>query len=146
MAVIIITELGQRLETQTKRLSDFEVMLGRINDTVRNVAVEVQPSHTDQKFHNINEEQKLKLDQWAKAFTESVNKDREADVTTFRQEIADQVEMSRNLLRQFKDQLDQQAQLIVSGSVEQEMVDRIMRLEDELKRRAKEMNRATKCE
>ena len=136
-----LTELGQRIDGQALLLRNFDERLNRINDTVRGIAVEVQASHVDQRIQNIYEDQKSRLEQWATAFAEAVRKEREADMVSLRKEIADQVEMSKNLLRQFKDRLDHQAQSQVSGSLGQEMVDRIMKLEEELQRRGKEMNR-----
>ena len=47
-----INELGQRAAAQDQRLLRIEEGYEMINDTVRNIAVENQPSHIDQKLKN----------------------------------------------------------------------------------------------
>ena len=46
-----LTELGQRAATQSQKLLSIEKAYERLNDTVRDIAVESQPSHVDQKNH-----------------------------------------------------------------------------------------------
>ena len=70
-----LTELAQMIETQHKRLLRLEEGHGRINVTVRNLGVELQPSHIDQRFENLLERQKERMDQWTDAVIEQLKKE-----------------------------------------------------------------------
>ena len=74
-----ITELGQRTGNLNRRLDRIEEGFDRLNDTVRDVAVENQPSHVDQKLKNRFDEQQAKMEQWAATAIDQLRKDREAD-------------------------------------------------------------------
>ena len=85
------------------------------------------------------------MDQWAAAVVEQLGKDREADNATVRRylktELAEQMEEHKTFIRQLREDLDRQVPFQDPRNMEQEIVDRVQRLEEEMKRRGKDMNR-----
>ena len=57
-----LNEVRQRLESLNNQINGMEVRNLRMNDSIRDLGVEIQPSHLEQKFENLMEkylEQKL---------------------------------------------------------------------------------------
>ena len=119
-----MTELGQRTANLNQRLDRLEEGFDRLNDTVRDVAVENQPSHIDQKLQNRFDEQQVKMEQWAAKVIDQLRKDREADHAKVNRDLAEQMEEHKTAIRKI-----------------QEDVDRFHRLEEDIKRSGNKMSK-----
>ena len=53
-----LNEVRQRLESLNNQIYGMEVRNLRMNDTIRDLGVEIQPSHLEQKLKNIVEKTK----------------------------------------------------------------------------------------
>ena len=107
---------------------------------MRNAAVETQPSHIDQKFNNLLEKQKERMEQWEAAVVEQLKLQREIDNAALRKEFSDQLEEFKNGFRELKEHTEQYV-VQTSSNMEHELNNRITHLEEELKRHGKDVNR-----
>ena len=71
-----LTEMRQRIESLSNQINGLEEGNRRMNDTVRDLGVEIQPSHLEQKLKNLMEKQKESLGQWDGQTTYSIYKRR----------------------------------------------------------------------
>ena len=53
-----LNEVRQRLESLNNQINGMEVRNLRMNDSIRDLGVEIQPSHLDQKLKNLVEKTK----------------------------------------------------------------------------------------
>ena len=95
-----LTELGKHTESLGNRIINVEEGIQRMNDSVRNIAVEAQQSHADQRLENLLQG---KWKQLEAKLIEHLQHKREDDITVIRNEFSDKMDDFWNVVQQIKE-------------------------------------------